>query len=203
MPIPVPATFCRSHCWIQHSNGTNRVGRRGTFLAPRRPGGESALLFKMNTPLRDLIAAKRHVRAVLELRPIAGSPRWRYHIESTFDRGPRFVIGTTDTEAKELIIEHRFGNISLARDQWAKTDRRVDAISVSEKCRDEVRPSLVRAIEKCRLADRFHCVSQEGEAIEVTGCSKIEICQNGHGFSVDALRGGGWYGAGFWIPVLV
>ena len=75
----------------------------------------------MNTPLRDLIAAEPDVRAVLELKPIAGTTDWRYLIETTFGTFPRFVIGRTDATLSDVRITHRCGHIATARIEWQKT----------------------------------------------------------------------------------
>ena len=75
----------------------------------------------ITTPLRDLIAAEPDVRAVLELEPIAGSPRWRYLIETTFDTFPRFVIGWVTENLADIRITHKCGHIETAREHWTKT----------------------------------------------------------------------------------
>ena len=73
----------------------------------------------MNTPLRDIIAAEPDVRAVLELKPIAGTDDWHYFIETTFDTFPRYVIGRTDSAASQGRILSRCGHIDTARESWA------------------------------------------------------------------------------------
>jgi len=74
----------------------------------------------MNTLLRGLIAAEPDVRAVLKLKPIAGTEDWRYLIETPFATFPKYVIGRTDATMSDVRITHRCGHIETARNEWEK-----------------------------------------------------------------------------------
>jgi hypothetical protein len=74
------------------------------------------------------------------------------------------------------------------------------AITISIECRDSVRESAIAAIGKVQGVKNFIVTNVAGGVERVINCTKIELTKNGQGFNVEARRGGGWYGIGYWTP---
>lgn len=68
------------------------------------------------TSLRHMIEAEDDVRRVVHLE--RQGARFRYMIETPFKTFPKFVIGTTDGDFKDVRIQHRCGLIETAENAW-------------------------------------------------------------------------------------
>ena len=54
--------------------------------------------------LKNLIEQEGDVHRVRDLRPIPGTPRWAYLIETPFATYPKFVVGSCNDDKSDIII---------------------------------------------------------------------------------------------------